>query len=66
MARYRVNITVAGLEQVRMVVEKSAYAAAQRARRVVVSDGWSPSDIGRVKAENEEDGHDVWQSGWAS
>lgn len=66
MARYRVNITVAGMEQVRMVVAESAQKAAHRARHVVVSDGWPPSDIGRVKAENEEDGHDVWQSGGAS
>lgn len=62
MNRYRVNIEVAGKQQIRTVRAKSAEWAAHRARHLVVGDGWSPEHIGAVRAENEGDSHDYWES----
>jgi hypothetical protein len=62
MNQYRVSIQVGQQTQIRIVKAVNAGMAAHRARHAVVNDGWSFSDIGGVRTENVDDGHDVWES----
>lgn len=60
--RYRVDLDVAGRPHVRIVMSENVGLAVGRARRLVVDDGWSVEQIGKVRAENEADPHDYWES----
>lgn len=62
MPKYRVELEIVNRIHVELVTEASAGDAAHRARHRLVADGYTPNQIGRVYAENTEDGHDVWAS----